>query len=53
MRHEHVLRVDEEDEVRRTYSSLDQVVYLQCVVVVLGKTLEFFEFVKPIVEQTC
>lgn len=51
MRHEHVFGVDEEDEVRRTYPSLNQVVYLQGVVVILWKALEFFKFVKPIVEQ--
>lgn len=39
VRHEHVFGVDEEDKVRRTHSRLDQVVYLQGVVVVFGQTL--------------
>lgn len=51
--HEHILGVDEEDEVRRTHSRLDQIVYLQGVVMVLRKILYFFEFVEPIVEQAC
>lgn len=49
---EQVSGVEEEDEVRRSHSGLDQVVDFEGVLIVPRHLLQLLEFLQPIIQQT-
>ena len=49
---EQISGVEEEYEVRRSHSSLDQVVYFESMLIVPRHLLQLLEFLQPIIQQT-
>lgn len=47
-----ITRVEEEYEVRRSHSCLDEIVYFKGVLVISGHVLQLLELLQPVVQQT-